>query len=211
MGAQLLRVGGLCTGEDARPLLPLATAAGKATPAPSPGERSREGWTPRTLSCYGGTAAPNPARGASLVLPIPGTPLPHAHQAAQLLHAHGEEPLIEPQRREHPHGVQLQPHFICGREDAVGAGMEKGPDPGWARGNCHHGTVAACVRWHPWESLLTSGRIHLHKDVLPVPAEPGGEGPQDVPHRGVDGQHGDQARVVRSVDLVGHCEGRKGL
>lgn len=102
-----------------------------------------------------------------------------------------------------PTASSCSPTLSAG-ERTVGAGMEKGPDPGWARGNCHHGAVAAHAWWHPWESPLTSGRIHLHQDVLPIPAEPGGEGPQDVPHRGVDGQHRDQARMVRSVDLVGH-------
>lgn len=68
---------GLWTGEDAQPLLPLATAAGKVTAAPSPGERSREGWTPPTPSCCGGIVAPNLAHGGpAWRCSSPGTPSP---------------------------------------------------------------------------------------------------------------------------------------
>ena len=77
-----------------------------------------------------------------------------------------------------PTASSCSPTLSAG-ERVVDAGMEKGPDPVWAQGNHHHGTVAAQAWWHPQKSPLTSGRIHLHQDVLPILAELGGEGPQE--------------------------------
>lgn len=84
---------------------------------------------------------PNHAAVPLQQLPAPCCPPPQhcpgAHQASQLLHAHGKEPLVEPQRGEHPHGVQLQPHFICRRQGddpaaplITGEGPQGAP-PGW--------------------------------------------------------------------------------
>jgi len=192
MGAQLLRVGGLHRGErmpnpschqqQGRPQQPLPQGRGAGRDRHPQPRAATEPLQPQT-----------PLGGPAWCCPPPGPP------CCVLTKLPSSSTLTAKSLSLSPSAVNTPTASGCSPN--LSAGMETGSDPGWAWW-CPLGETPR--RWHPLTIPLTSGRIHLHQDVLPVPAEPGGEGPQDIPHRGVDGQHRDQARVVGSVDLVGH-------